>query len=709
MTKGIKNYVSTLLVLAVLLFSIVPLGAAQSIGPVLSVAWDCVDANGGELEEFDALQCLIVAESSDAGALQNPTYTWTFSDGSSSSKDPLRTPTTAGTYTAELYVEDMGGDRWYGPATKSFEVKAKNIQPLILGVTSAKEGQIAYTGDMISFTSTVTDSGNPNTQPGDLVYVWDFGDGSQSFAENGKETADHPFTFPGDYTVTLTVQDNRDPLYPREQTASTTVKVLENGAVGAGFDASISATQQSGSSPLTVSFNAVVPGNQDDYTYTWTFPDNYKSDSATPVFTFYNIDPAGNDLKQTVQLYTENKATGAFDQDSVQITITTKENTPPEVKLKAPLGGERNERLTFHAEATDAENDFLSYDWNFGDGTPGLFAAGDTVTHSYKEKGVYLVTVTVFDSHGAPATQSEVVTIGGPAMRPVATPVASELTGTAPLVVSFVGTGTDFDGEVVAYRWDFGDGTTSIEQNPVHTYTYTGIYEATLEVTDDEGWVSSPESLTIQVTAPLPSEGGAPVMANIPDQEAVKGENFTYQVLAAHPFDDTLTYSATGLPEGSSINSEFGLISGVVTDDLGDYTVVVTVKDTRAASASSTFNLKVVSNEPEPERGTADIRVARARVLEGEYLNVGEYILASIKVANDGNEDAEDLTVRVTVPQLGLQRSLVIRDLDDDDSEVKSFSLQIPEYAPLGEYTLRITVSNDDTRRFIHRTFEVVE
>jgi chitodextrinase len=44
---------------------------------------------------------------------------------------------------------------------------------------------------------------------------------------------------------------------------------------------------------------------------------------------------------------------------------------------------------------------------------------------------------------------------------------------------------TDPDGRVVAWSWDFGDGATSTEQNPTHTYASAGTYRVTLTVTDD--------------------------------------------------------------------------------------------------------------------------------------------------------------------------------------------------------------------------------
>jgi PKD repeat protein len=57
--------------------------------------------------------------------------------------------------------------------------------------------------------------------------------------------------------------------------------------------------------------------------------------------------------------------------------------------------------------------------------------------------------------------------------------------GPAPLTVSFTDTSTGnvFTGPPEAWEWDFGDGGTSTEQNPIHTYTEAGILTARLTVT----------------------------------------------------------------------------------------------------------------------------------------------------------------------------------------------------------------------------------
>lgn len=65
--------------------------------------------------------------------------------------------------------------------------------------------------------------------------------------------------------------------------------------------------------------------------------------------------------------------------------------------------------------------------------------------------------------------------------------------------VHFTDASTDPDGQVVAWRWDFGDGTSSTEQNPTHRYTRLGTMKVSLEVTDNDGATASAEVAKVKV------------------------------------------------------------------------------------------------------------------------------------------------------------------------------------------------------------------
>ncbi len=76
---------------------------------------------------------------------------------------------------------------------------------------------------------------------------------------------------------------------------------------------------------------------------------------------------------------------------------------------------------------------------------------------------------------------------------PFAIAEASTLTPDAPLEISFTGSNSTDDKGIVSYVWDFGDGNTSIAQNPEHSYATIGSYSASLTVSDEEGLTHTAE------------------------------------------------------------------------------------------------------------------------------------------------------------------------------------------------------------------------
>ncbi len=61
-------------------------------------------------------------------------------------------------------------------------------------------------------------------------------------------------------------------------------------------------------------------------------------------------------------------------------------------------------------------------------------------------------------------------------------------------------TSTDPEGPIASYAWDFGDGGTSAQPNPTHTYTAAGTYQVTLTVTDSGG-VTDTATQTVHVAS----------------------------------------------------------------------------------------------------------------------------------------------------------------------------------------------------------------
>ncbi|MFJ1599801.1 ThuA domain-containing protein [Streptomyces sp. NPDC088261] len=94
--------------------------------------------------------------------------------------------------------------------------------------------------------------------------------------------------------------------------------------------------------------------------------------------------------------------------------------------------------------------------------------------------------------------------LAGSNRNPVAKAAADKTSGQAPLAVAFSSAGSsDPESGALTYAWDFGDGATSTDANPSHTYTETGTYRPTLTVRDPEG-LTGTASLVVTVgnTAP---------------------------------------------------------------------------------------------------------------------------------------------------------------------------------------------------------------
>jgi PKD repeat protein len=89
-------------------------------------------------------------------------------------------------------------------------------------------------------------------------------------------------------------------------------------------------------------------------------------------------------------------------------------------------------------------------------------------------------------------------------------PTATFTSTTSNLTATFAGSGSDRDGTIAGYSWNFGDGTTGSGQNPLRTYATAGTYQVTLTVTDNQG-ATGTFTRSVTVTAPTtPTAPGAP-------------------------------------------------------------------------------------------------------------------------------------------------------------------------------------------------------
>ncbi len=125
-----------------------------------------------------------------------------------------------------------------------------------------------------------------------------------------------------------------------------------------------------------------------------------------------------------------------------------------------------------------------SWAWDFDD---GIYGYGQNIEHSYYNEGDYMVTLTVTDINGCSSELSQAVTVG---INPAVDFFFSSPCLNEPVQFTVDASVTDI-GAVTVFHWDFGDGASSTNQNPSHTYSTTGNYEVTLIITDTLGLSNS--------------------------------------------------------------------------------------------------------------------------------------------------------------------------------------------------------------------------
>ena len=106
----------------------------------------------------------------------------------------------------------------------------------------------------------------------------------------------------------------------------------------------------------------------------------------------------------------------AFDGDKysaweqVKITVLDLNRNPEITEMDVPAAGRVGESVTFSGEAIDADNDALTYVWTIDSAEQ----SGTTATHTFDEKGVYTITLTVTDNFGGRDSESKILKVNSP-------------------------------------------------------------------------------------------------------------------------------------------------------------------------------------------------------------------------------------------------------------------------------------------------------
>ena len=148
-----------------------------------------------------------------------------------------------------------------------------------------------------------------------------------------------------------------------------------------------------------------------------------------------------------------------------------------------PVTGNAPLEVTFKDKSERGESPIDTWIWDFGDGTDGGDINEQHPVHTYGTPGEYNVSLTVTTASGEDTeTKKKYITVDN-TTGPIAQFTATPVTGNAPLEVTFTDTSQPGESSIDTWFWDFGDGTGSTDQNPVHTYVTPDEYSVSLTIT----------------------------------------------------------------------------------------------------------------------------------------------------------------------------------------------------------------------------------
>jgi PKD repeat protein len=409
-------------------------------------------------------------DQSAAGTYPITSWSWSFGDGgTSTSQSPSHTYAAAGTYDVTLTVTTTAGT---DSDTKEGYVVASNpVLPTAGFSGTPRSGSVPLS---VQFTDQSAAGTYPITS-----WSWSFGDGGSSTVQNPT----HVYNSAGSYVVSLTVTT----------TAGSDGEVKNDYVVAtkppiAAFEGS----PRTGDSPLLVQFTDLsAEGSAPITTWSWSFGDGGTSTSQNPAHTYAAVGT------YTVAL-TVTTTDGSDTETKAGYVTVGEPPAPPAADFSgSPTDGPAPLGVQFTDLSSPGTAPITSWLWSFGDaGT----STEQSPSHTYLLPGTYTVSLAVTTADGSDlATKASYITVCAP---PAADFLASATAGVAPLTTQFTDLSVPGEGTIATWSWSFGDGDTSAEQNPAHTYTTPGVYNVSLTVSDGCGTDTETKSGYITVQSP---------------------------------------------------------------------------------------------------------------------------------------------------------------------------------------------------------------
>jgi PKD repeat protein len=438
-------------------------------------------------------------------------YSWNFGDSSSSTApNPKHNYSMGGTFKVKLTVTDTSG------CTRTYPLSdAINIEKPIVVFTADTTKGCSSLG--VNF---------QNTTHGTYNWYWNFGDGDISYRQN----PGHTYNKSGLYSVKLTAE--------KKGCSATAIRSdyirIEKPS------ANFSISQSVNCFPITVNFK---DSSNRAKSWQWNFGDSSYSTDQNPVHTYtkapsgkvsLNIDDSNGcsaSIIKTAVHYLNSHFAAKFTQGCAPWKATFQDKSTDAVSWQWNFGdgdtshrqnpehvytkeGKYNVSLVVTSSATCSDSlklgsylqvfkpkaDFYSSDkascapsyitfkdtstgasswrWDFGDGS---FSTLRNPSHIYNSPGLF--TVKLYVSNKLNCTDSIIKTNYIKVLGPVPSFRAADSIACGIVKMQF----TDLSKDAISWSWNFGDGNTSDDQSPAHTYTNIGKYTVSLITRDSTG------------------------------------------------------------------------------------------------------------------------------------------------------------------------------------------------------------------------------
>lgn len=441
----------------------------------------------------------------------------------------------AGTFVAALRVMDDRGNT----AVDFVQITVEETeQQLPVAFAKARVGSNPFsTGPISAIIGQPVQFSGEGFDPdgGSVTYFWMFGDGAQSSVQNPT----HTYTAAGDYLVQLIVTDDEstsaqaDPLTVRVGAAGNQPPIADAQASTDGQSFVDGPVRAPVGALLFFRGIAVDPENE-DLTYDWEFGDGLRATERETTHIYnspgiYTVllsvrDPSWNtgSDRVLVDIFSPGVPTVLAEASTDGRNYVA---SPGAVSGPAPL------TVYFRGSGTDPEGQALTFEWNFGDGSPEK--TGSLVSHTYATSGTYTATLRGRNPQGQFGTSTIRVSVNA---APVARILVDKATGEAPLTVNFDARSSfDPDGTITDYEWNFDynpprfaiDATGPQVQN---TYTEVRTYVAALRVRDDAGQTS----IATQIIA---------VLGNLPPNAVIVMRDGSGNILPSPAVSDTVPFT----------------------------------------------------------------------------------------------------------------------------------------------------------------------